>query len=162
MARQVHLLFHRARAALHLTQVDLAEALGASRRTGQRWDADKSYPSNAQLRDLAKRVHPVDPKLASEIAASMDTTVETLGLVPPPPAPSAQPSPPPLPAPPVASVVDSLVCAAAEAMDIVPRAVRPALLAAFTRARELQLTFEAVEKALQGKPAPKSVKAHRP
>ena len=29
MAKQVHLLFHRARAALHVTQVDLAEALGA-------------------------------------------------------------------------------------------------------------------------------------
>jgi hypothetical protein len=47
-------------------------------------------------------------------------------------------------------MVDSIVCAAAEAMDVVPRQVRPALLAAFARARRLSLSTEVVEKALGG------------
>lgn len=147
MAKQVHHLFDRARTALQVTQVGLAEALGASRRTGQRWDANKSYPAESQLVELAKRVHPVDPTLAADIAASLETTLDALGLGPP--AASL--------ATPVA--IDSVVCAAAEAMDASPRAVRSGLLAAFSRARELQLTLEAVEKALQGKPAAKGVKA---
>jgi hypothetical protein len=35
-------------------------------------------------------------------------------------------------------------------MDVTPRAIRPAIRAAFTRARELGLTVEAMEKALRG------------
>lgn len=153
LPRQVPQLFLRARAALFLTQVELARLLGASRRTGQRWDSDKSTPSPQQLQTLAKHIYPVDPQLAAEIAQATDTTLVALGLAPPPPPANAPPPPP------VASIVDSVVCAAAEAIDVVPRAVRPALLAAFSRARELQLTIEVVEKALLGKPAPKSEKA---
>ena len=56
-------------------------------------------------------------------------------------------------------MVDVVVCAAAEALDVSPRAVRPALLAAFQRAREAGLTLEQVEKALSPEvkdPAPRS------
>jgi hypothetical protein len=41
-------------------------------------------------------------------------------------------------------LVDSVVCAAAEAMSLVPQAIRPAVLAAFTRARDARLTPDAV------------------
>jgi MoxR-like ATPase len=44
--------------------------------------------------------------------------------------------------------VDAIVCAAAEALDASPRAVRGALLAAFACAREAGLPVETVEKAL--------------
>jgi transcriptional regulator with XRE-family HTH domain len=136
-------LFHRARQALGVTQLGLAEKLGASRRTGQRWDAGHSYPAHRQLVDLAKAVYKNDPELAAEIALSLGTSVVALGLVPS--------APPPVAPPPIESIVDSIVCAAAEAIDVLPRAVRPALVAAFARARELQLTVEVVEKGLQGK-----------
>jgi hypothetical protein len=92
----------------------------------------------------------VNASFAAEIAIGADTTLEALGIVrPPPPA-----APPPLPAPPqpaLGSVVDSIVCAAAEAVDLSPGAIRPALVAAFARARELGLGVEAVEGALAGK-----------
>jgi hypothetical protein len=42
------------------------------------------------------------------------------------------------------------VCAAAEAIDVMPRTIRPALLAAFRRARRLGLDVATVEKALGG------------
>jgi hypothetical protein len=45
-------------------------------------------------------------------------------------------------------LVDTVVCAAAEALGVPPPAVRPALLAAFQRAREVGLTTEDVEQAI--------------
>jgi len=57
-----------------------------------------------------------------------------------------QPVGPPPPPPPIAAVllVDAVVCAAAEAMSLSPQAIRPAVLAAFTRARDAGLTLDAV------------------
>jgi transcriptional regulator with XRE-family HTH domain len=149
MASEVSALFFRARRALRVTQVDLAQMLGASRRTGQRWDAGQSYPSVSQLTELAKAVYARDPALASEVAVSVGTTVDALGLAAPaaPAAPAA-----------IETIVDSVVCAAAEAMDALPRAVRPALMAAFARARELHLSIEDVERGLKRKPPPKRAK----
>ena len=43
----------------------------------------------------------------------------------------------------------TVVCAAAEAIDVTPRVVRPALLAAVTRARQLGLTLETLDEALR-------------
>ena len=51
----------------------------------------------------------------------------------------------------VLRAVDAVVCAAAEAMQVVPQNVRPALLAAFACARELGLTLEDVERVLRAK-----------
>ena len=47
------------------------------------------------------------------------------------------------------SVVDAIVCAAAEAIDVTPKAIRPALLAAFRRARVIGLGVDAVANALE-------------
>ena len=106
-----------------------------------------SGPPSYAMEALARHVFAVDPKLAAEIAESAGTTLAALGLgvAPPPPPPVlAPPAPRALPA----SVVDSVVCAAAEAMDRMPREVRPALMAAFARARELELSVEQVLEAL--------------
>jgi transcriptional regulator with XRE-family HTH domain len=146
MGSEVRALFDRARYALRVSQVGLAELLGASRRTGQRWDAGQSYPSPSQLIALAKAVYARDSALASEVAISVGTTVEALGL-----------APPEAPAP-IENIVDSVVCAAAEAMDALPRAIRPALMAAFARARELHLSIEDVERGLKRKSPPKRAK----
>jgi hypothetical protein len=45
-------------------------------------------------------------------------------------------------------LVDSITCAAADAMSATPEAVRPALRAAFARARDLRLTTAEVASAL--------------
>jgi hypothetical protein len=101
-------------------------------------------PSYDQLQRLVGLVYPQSADLARQIAAAMGTDVVSLGVAPPP----LPPPPPPPPPAPVEDVVDAVVCAAAEAIDVTPREVRPALIAAFTRARRLGLGVEAVEKAL--------------
>ncbi len=137
-------LLYRAQRALGLTQVALAERLGSSKRTGQRWAAGEASPYDSQWKTLAAMVYPIDPALAREIAREGRTTPEELGIVPPPPAP------PPAPAPLAATLlVDSVVCAAVSASMLPPQALRPVLLAAFARARELRMDVATVEAALR-------------
>jgi transcriptional regulator with XRE-family HTH domain len=141
----------QARNALGLGQKGLGDLLGASRRTVQRWDSRQGAPSADQLARLATAVHPHNAPLATNIAALAGMTLEQLGLVRPEPvaAPPAvtdapalrPPSPPP-------HLTATVVCAAAEALNASPLAVRPVLLAAFRRAREVGLRVEDVEGAL--------------
>jgi transcriptional regulator with XRE-family HTH domain len=134
-----------ARRILGVSQGELGERLGASRRTGQRWEAGRAKPGPTELGRLAALVHAEDPKLAAEIATVGGSSLESLGLVKPTrPAPAA----PPPPAPPAEHVVDAVVCAAAEAIGVMPDAVRPALRAAFRRARLVGLDVATVERAL--------------
>lgn len=107
---------------------------------------------------MVRGVFPVDRELAAEMAEAAGTTLEALGLVP------ARAAPAPAPASAAdelrasaraEKIVDSVVCAASEAMDVLPRAIRPALLAAFTRTRELGLSVESVEQALRGNGSPR-------
>jgi hypothetical protein len=63
------------------------------------------------------------------------------------PAPAAPVQSPP----PLDRVVDAVVCAAAESVQVAPQNVRPALLAAFSCARELGLTVQDVERVLRAK-----------
>jgi hypothetical protein len=141
MVRPVPALMHHVRAALQLTQNGLAEKLGVSRRTGQRWTAH-SGPVGTDLHNMARLVHPVDAGLAAEIAAAAGTTLEALGVLP---------APPQMPVGPPDRVVDAVVCAAAEAMQVMPQSVRPAVLAAFACAKELGLTVEGVERVLRAR-----------
>ncbi len=148
--RDPAVLFNAARRAMRTSQKDLAAALGASERSGQRWAAGGF--STFYLPRLARLVYPHDEALAREIAEAAGGTLESLGIVvPPPPAPQGPPPPP-------AGIVDAVVCAAAEAIDLTPKAVRPAVLAAFTRAQELGLGIDFVRATLgankTGKKAP--------
>ena len=99
----------------------------------------------------AKAIPPrTNPLLRPQKANSpAGTTLIALGLEKPP----APPPPPPRPAPPPPPVED-IVCAAADAMNVLPRDVRPALLAAFTRTRRLGLGVEVVERALSATKPP--------
>jgi hypothetical protein len=56
------------------------------------------------------------------------------------------------PYPPTRLVIDSVVCAAAEALGTPPAAVRPVVQAAFARARGLGVSVDEVDDALSGKP----------
>jgi transcriptional regulator with XRE-family HTH domain len=131
-------LLHDSRRVLQLSQNELSARLGVSRRTGQRWTRG-SGPSGTQLHGMARLVFPVDAALAAEIAEAAGTTLDALGLLP---VSTVVPTD---------RVVDAVVCAAAEAMQVVPQNVRPALLAAFACARELGLTLEDVERVLRAK-----------
>jgi hypothetical protein len=149
MAYLTPLLFEKSRQALGTTQAKLGESLGLSRRTAQRWASRGGLLLEGRMLDLIRRVYPRDPELAAVLASTLGSTLEGLGIVSPPPPPlpppeAAPPPPPPLPT----GVVDAVVCAAAEAMELTPRAVRRGLHAAFARAQEIGLTLDAVVQVL--------------
>ena len=137
-------LMMRARYTLSMAHSDVPSLLHTSKRTMQRWQAAQSRPSDAELADIARHLHPMDAELAARVAEAGGQTLESLGMVAPLP-----PAPPPLPPMPRPLVVDAVVCAAADSTDVAPSAVRMVLLAAFKRARELGLSTAEVEKALE-------------
>ena len=153
-------LMARGQMALGMTGVDLAKALGCSRRTMHRWVAGETSVSVSALAHLARLVAPHDRALAEEIVATTSATQVLLGLAPLPPldpperaapAPPPEPAPPPVApprVPPPPEITHAVVCAAAEAMDLSPRALRPAIVAAFQCARALGLSVAQVEEGL--------------
>ena len=142
-------LLTRAQFALRLTQETLGELIGASRRTIVRWVGEGGVPSQEQLVVLARAVYPKDEKLAAEIAAAAGKTLESLGLVVKPP-PAAAQTAVARPSAGLHHMTAAIVCAAAETLDTSPKALRPALLAAFKQAAEMGLTLEEVCKGLGG------------
>jgi len=153
MFRPMPVLLDETRRALQVSQNGLAVMMGVSRRTGQRWNQGRG-PIGTDIQKMARLVYPVDAALAAEIAAAGGTSLEALGILPPraPPSPPIAPAPPARATPP-ARIVDAVVCAAAEAMQVMPQNVRPALLAAFACAKELGLTVQDVEGVLRAKAA---------
>jgi hypothetical protein len=143
MAKQPMLL--RARAVLRMSGNELARALGASRRTGQRWNSGQATVYPHQWKKLATLLVDKDRETAAACAELGRTTLEAMGLAPAPVAASA-----PF-APALEDIVDSVVCVAAEVANVAPASMRSALLAAFTRARKIGLSVEAAEKALLAK-----------
>jgi hypothetical protein len=140
-----------ARRVLVLGQRTLGERLGVSARTVQRWDAGESVPATFHWHEMARAVHPIDPGLAGRLAEVGGSSLAALGLAEPP---TAVPSG----AHDLRHLADGVVCAAAESIDLSPRIVRTALLAAFRRARAMNLTMEDVESAL----APESAARREP
>jgi hypothetical protein len=145
-------LVARASLALGLTNAMLAQIMGYSTRTIERRNRSGDWIGEFHLHPLARAVYPRDPKLAAELAKAGGTTLEKLGCVPAA-SPVAAPPPPQLPAPTLDHLGDSIVCAAAETMNVPPPAVRPALIAAFARARQLGLSLEAAENGVRGRSA---------
>jgi hypothetical protein len=166
---ELHQLLGKAQLALGLPHREFGPLLGSSQRTSERWAAKRSEPTKNQFVKLALHVYTRDPALASELAAALGGSLESLGIVappppppalpaappaptpppptPPPPPPAAPSSPPPPPVPPEA-LAEYVVCAIAEAMDLSPRVVRSALRTAFGSARELGLDVAAIAAAL--------------
>jgi DNA-binding XRE family transcriptional regulator len=156
MPRPLPYLIVLSRHALALSQEELATLVGSSLRSVQRWETKQASPMNENVHALSDAVRTRDPALADELDAWAPRP-------PPPGAPSppaglapSPPSPLPVPAPasvPAAVLVDAVVCAAAEAMQLPPQAVRPALTAAFLRARDAGLGVEAALSVLAPPPA---------
>jgi hypothetical protein len=148
-------LWIRGQHALGVSYRGLAELIGSSQRTCQRWGAGSSTPLPDRFAQLAGHVHAHDPALAEEIAAVAGASLESLGIVKPAP-PPAPPPPLPPPPPPPAQLVENVLFAAAETMDVSPRAIRAAIAAAFARAHELGLDVAAVASVLTPRPAKRS------
>jgi transcriptional regulator with XRE-family HTH domain len=132
-------LVRRTRAALKLQQPEFAAALGVSLRTAQRWEGGETNLLIVQARRLAILVFPHNRELARELATAARETLESLKLVPPAPPPQ----------PPVGLLVEAVVCAAADAGGLPPRAARATLLAALRRMRDLGVTADQLSKELE-------------
>ncbi len=152
--RRVGHLLREARYALGVSQAEFGPALGASPRTVVRWEQHRSFPSGAQLRELAGLLLPVDRDRAAEAAHWAGGTLESLGLVVPAAAPvlAAPAPPPPVPA---AVLVDAVLCHAADESDLLPSALRPILVATLAQARALGLTLDQLEEGLRVRVADK-------
>ena len=144
-------LIARALSATALTQKEFGELLGVHRRTVIRWLGGGTTLLPSQCQKIAIASYARDRELAADMAARAGTTLGELGLEKPPPPPlppPAPPAPPPRPAPSSRHMVDSIVCAAAEAMQMTPQAARPGLLAAYERTCALGMSAEEVLQAL--------------
>ncbi len=119
---------------------DLAKLLGCSRRTVQRNSRTEGLSRDEHYLRLIRAWHPRNPDLARQLAAARGTTLEALGLAPPAPPPDTTG---PLHA-------DSVVYAAADVLQLPPSAVRPAVAAAFAKAREHGATVEGLARHLGG------------
>jgi len=137
-----------------MTQAELADAMGVSSRTIIRLEKGHASLVPDQARELAGLVREEDEELADELLAVMGVGAddgvagELVGALEALPAPAPAPGEPaaaPAPRGPAPKhLVDAVLFAAADAVDMVPRAVTPAVVAAFKRAHELGLAIEAV------------------
>jgi hypothetical protein len=127
---------------------ELAEVLGTTRRTYSRWARAGTRLFGEQAETMARLVHPRDRALAERFATIAGATLVSLGLEAPPAPPRMEPKD--------AHLAAAIVCAAAEAIDVSPRAVRPGLLAAVRCARELGLDLARLEGVLAGRSSAKA------
>jgi DNA-binding XRE family transcriptional regulator len=155
-------LIRRARLEAGLSEEELASHAGTTARTVQRWET-AFVPPTRSLRE------PLVRALANASGESWRALVERLGLsraemlakVPtqaakaaPPPAPPppalAPPAPPPPPPDPRA-VLDDVVRATAEDLDVSPRKVRAAFAQLTVDLARLGLSYDAARDALLGR-----------
>ena len=151
-------MLYRVQRALGINQKHLAELLDCSERTITRYYDRGGQLTPNDYAKLATAVYPRDRALAAHVASRGGHTFESLGLERPPapvaPAREAQPAPAP------AHLADSIVCAAAEALDASPKTMRPAIRAALERMVALGMTATAVLEAMP--PAVKPPKSPHP
>ena len=138
MAATPNTLFVQCRMALGLTQKELADIVGRTRRTIQRWEDHGAILLPSEIGALARALYPARPDLAATVAASGDTSLDALGIGAG--ARSGQPA--------TSDPIAAIVHAAADAMGLTPDAVRPAVAAAFVRASEVGLDVQAVVRGL--------------
>jgi hypothetical protein len=118
------------------THPDLAKLLGCSLRTVQRHTHSGGLSQESHYGILIQAVYPRNPELARQLAAARGTTVAALGIASP-----VDPT--------QREHADSILCAAADALQLPPSAVRPALAAAFARAGEMNVTFAGLARHLR-------------
>jgi transcriptional regulator with XRE-family HTH domain len=152
VGNDVFALVALAQRALGYSHQAMADAVGSSQRTVQRWSSETSHPTVDNLRKLAIVVYPHDAGIAKRLAALVGETAQSLGLTPAAGPRLAEKTPsaaPALPPKVTAALAESVVAAAAEAMDVSPRVARPALLAAMERASAVGIGVDDLLTALR-------------
>jgi hypothetical protein len=112
--------------ALQITQAELGELVGVHKRTIQRWQEKALSLTPSQAERLAAALRPVQPDLAEQVLELGRRFAEVAGV--------AMPLDPATP-----ESIDEVLRAAAEACSTSPEAIRPAIVAAFAKAQELDL-----------------------
>jgi hypothetical protein len=150
---------YRVQRTLNLNQKELARLMGCSSRTIIRYYKRGGVLAPNTYAELAAACHPHDVALAAHLAQEAGKTLVSMGLQSSPAGHGDSPAVAPRgPSPSGKHLVDSIVCAAAEAMQTPPHAMRPALMAAFERAFALGMTAEEVLKGMAVEPAAKGTK----
>ena len=135
MPRSFEALVQEACRELHLGYRALGQLCGLGLRTVQR---HHGLPGPMYAAPLIRSLHAVNPAMARELATASFTSLELLGIE----APAAAATPAPSTAEPgeggtLRLHAESVLLAAADAMQLPPGAVRPAVAAALGRAAEL-------------------------
>jgi transcriptional regulator with XRE-family HTH domain len=81
VGNDVFALVALAQRALGYSHQAMADAVGSSLRTVQRWSSEQSHPTVDNLRKLAALVYPHDAGIAKRLAALVGETAQSLGLV---------------------------------------------------------------------------------
>ncbi len=137
-------LVFQARRLIAYTNREFAELQGVSIRTVIRHQREGGVASPFRYEPIIRAVYPKDRALAAKLAAATGHDLVTLGLE------GQAPVPPKL----RPEHADAVVYAAADALGLAPRQVRPAVLAAFARAGELGLDLRELAAAFAAERAP--------
>ena len=150
-----------------------ATRLGVSKRSVSRWENDTTAVGPETLHEIAVVIAGHDMALAEELAELAQRIHVGLGYsaplpplppLPGPPRPAPVAAPPPAASPPVVAgptashLADSVVCAAVDAGEISSHAVRTILLAALTRAEELNLDLRTLRRTLEDQTASRAAR----
>lgn len=130
--------------ALGLSQRELGEKVGLSTRTISRWYTKRSRPGPDAIEKIARLIHAKDPVLAEKLMAAATEELASIGYPAPAPLVATTGRPPGV----SKQLVDAVVYAACEAMDVSPRVGRPGVLAALRRAKELGVSMAELEREL--------------
>jgi DNA-binding XRE family transcriptional regulator len=140
MSGATNVLMIECRMALGLTQKEMGNLVGKTKRTVQRWEDRGALLIAAEVAALVQALRPVRPDLAERIAAILDQSRAEIGL-------------PALAHGTIdatkADPIEAVVAAAARAIGVTPQAVRPAVAAAFARAVEEGLDVHTVNERLK-------------
>jgi hypothetical protein len=144
-----------------LTQKKLAQLIGSSLRTVERHSAQGGVSHETHVHTLAIAVYPTNPQLAAKLAGLVRTDLVQLGPERPKVSPPEQPQPPPSPTP-KREHVDSVLCAAADALQTTPASAKPVVAAIFGRALELGVDLSGLARLLANDSGAKAAKAAGP
>ena len=141
-------LLHKAVKEVAGSQRELAKLLGTSLRTVQRYAVQGGLSLPDHLKQVIVALHPKNPTLAAKVAQQAGIDLATLGIHAAPGPQAAR-----------REHADSVLCAAADALQVMPAAARPGLAAAFARALELNVDLQGLAHLIAADVAPQAAKA---
>ncbi len=146
-----------------MTQRQLAASVGKRPTQVYRWEQLRVVPRLEVRMGVIRALAEAPREVLARLAAASDVTLESLGLVPPPPAPppppvaTTTPVAPPVPAAPkldasAQTVVDDALREAGEEIDVSPRVLRPALSRMLDRMARAGVPMDAAARMVLGVP----------